>query len=171
MQTYENCEGKYGKYIMQQLILPAVHATPEAVADYTALGRKRIHWVDGNNMPGAFQLNPSWYLAHNREMQLDPNAKTNTYPKWQPHVHDVDEMLCFYGSNPDDPYNLNGEIEIILGDESHILTKSSLIFVPAGLSHTPPLVNRVDRPIFHFSMVLNSEYNFATDSGETFQAN
>ena len=59
---------------------------------------------------------------------------------------------------------------VIRGDESHSLTKSSLIFVPAGLSHTPPLVNRVDRPIFHFSMVLNSEYNFATDSGETFQA-
>lgn len=169
MEPCQNCEGKYGKLIMQELKLPAIHATPQAVADYEALGRKRIHWIDGDNMPGAFQLNTSWYLAPNREQQLNPDAKTNTYTKWQPHVHDTDEMLCFYGSDPDDPYNLNGEIEIHIDGEPHILTKSSLIFLPAGLPHTPPLVNRVERPIFHFSMVLTSDYHFVTEGGESFE--
>lgn len=169
MQTYQNCEGKYGKLIMQELKLPAVHATPQAVASYEALGRKRIHWIDGDNMPGAFQMNTSWYFAPNREQQLNPDAETDVYTKWQPHVHDTDEMLCFYGSNPDDPYNLNGEIEIHIDGEPHILTKSSLIFLPAGLPHTPPLVNRVERPIFHFSIVLTSDYHFVTEGGEAFE--
>jgi len=170
MKQFMNNEGEYGKYVIQDLILPAIHATPEAVADYHAMGRRRIHWVDGAVVPATFQLNTSWYLAPNREQQLNPQGETNTYTKWVPHVHDVDELLCFYGSDPDDQYNLNGEIEIIIGDESHVLTKSSLIFVPAGVPHTPPLVNRVDRPIFHFSMVLNPEYNFVTDEGEAFNA-
>ena len=82
----------------------------------------------------------------------------------------MDEILCFYGSDPEDPYNLHGEIELILGDESHILTKSSLIYVPAGMRHSTPLVNRIDRPIFHFSMVLNPNYNFVAEDGGTFMA-
>lgn len=75
------------------------------------------------------------------------------------------QMLCFYGSNPDDPYNLNGELEIYIGDEAHILTRSTLIFVPAGVVHSRPLFNRIDQPIFHVSMVLSTEYHFVIDNG------
>ena len=170
MKTVHNCEGVYGKYIMQELKLPPVHATPEAVADYEALGKKRIHWMDNANMPGCCQINTSWYFEANREKQLDPDARTNAYTKWQCHVHDVDEILCFYGSDPLDPYHLHAEIEIVLGDEHHLLTKSSLIYVPAGVSHSTPLVNRIDRPVFHFSMVLGKEYNFVGADGGTFAA-
>ena len=167
---YYNTDGEYGKYIVQELTLPQVHDTPEAKAYYKKTGRQRIHWLDGNLIPGAFQINTSWYLTPNREQTLNPDEETNAYTKWQPHVHDVDELLCFYGSDPDDQYNLNGEIEIIIGDETHILTKSSLIFIPAGVPHTTPLVNRLEKPIFHFSMVLNSEYNFVTADGDSFEA-
>lgn len=170
MEIYQNCAGANGKYIMQELKLPAIHATPKAVADYEALGKRRIHWMDDQNMPGCCQINTSWYFAANREQQLHPTEETNVYTKWQCHVHDVDEILCFYGSDPEDPYNLHGEIELILGDESHILTKSSLIYVPAGMRHSTPLVNRIDRPIFHFSMVLNPNYNFVAEDGGTFMA-
>jgi hypothetical protein len=69
----------------------------------------------------------------------------------KPHKHDYDEVLALIGSNPDDPNNLNGELEIFLNGEKHLITKSVMIFLPAGLEHGPIRWLRVDRPVFHFS--------------------
>ena len=76
-----------------------------------------------------------------------------------PHVHDTDEIIGFFGSNPDDPYDLGGEVEIWLEDDKHMLTRSCMIFVPAGMKHCPLTVTRVDRPIFHFTTVTGHEYD------------
>ena len=153
MEKFLNTEGKYGKYIMQELVLPEEKATPEAVAAYEANGRKRIHWLDGDNMPGCWQLNSSWYLETDKAAKPDdPNKELKT------HVHDVDEILCFTGSDPENPYDLGGVLELIIGDERHVLTKSTLIFIPAGLPHSEPCLVKVTRPIFHFSTVLSKTY-------------
>ena len=63
----------------------------------------------------------------------------------------VDEVVAFFGTNPEDPWDLCGEVELWLGDEKHIITKSSLVFIPKGLKHCPLIARRVDRPIFHFT--------------------
>lgn len=171
MDCFMNSEGKYGKYILQDLKLPPTHASPQAIEKYERAGRKRIHWMDGDNMPGAFQINTSWYYEANHEY-VDQWAKekgeNGTIGK--SHVHDVDELLCFYGSNPYDPYDLGGEIEIWIEGEKHLLTKSSLIFIPAHTSHLPLYVNKLERPIFHFSLLLNDSYSFVCENGEIFQA-
>ena len=159
-KTFMNQEGEYGKYIMQDLILPETHKNPEILARYARFG-KRIHWIDGNNMPGCFQMNTSWYFGPNKpNIQEAVNSAVGGAVSnvSRPHVHDFDEILGFYGSNPDDMYDLGGEIEIHLNGEKHILTKSTLIYIPAGLHHVPLYINKVDRPIFHFSVVMNSEY-------------
>ena len=70
------------------------------------------------------------------------------------HTHDSDEIIGFFGSNPQSPYDLCGEIEIWLEDENYILTRSCLIFIPAGMKHCPLIIMRVDRPIFHFTVVI-----------------
>ena len=57
-----------------------------------------------------------------------------------------------------DPYDLGGEIEIWLEDEKHIIDRSALIFVPAGMVHCPLVITRVDRPIFHFTIVRGHQY-------------
>ena len=87
----------------------------------------------------------------NREQQLAPGAEMPC------HTHTVGEILCYYGSDPADPYNLHAEIEFVIGNESHVITKSSLIFVPAGVPHSKPLVNAIDRPVFHFAILLGQE--------------
>ena len=79
-------------------------------------------------------------------------------------------IVCYYGTDPDNPYELNGEIEMIIGDETHILTKSSMIFLPAGLVHSTPLITVVNKPIFHFSLVLSSSYSFTGADGNVFEA-
>lgn len=166
-----NDGGEYGNYILQDLRLPAVHAAPEAVERYERAGRRRVHWLDGRVMPSAFQINTAWYYEANHEYMdrwAEEEGEAGTIGK--PHVHAVDELLCFYGSDPENPYDLNGEVEIWIEGERHLLTKSSLIYLPAGVSHLPLYVNRVERPIFHFSPLLDAEYAFACENGEVFEA-
>ncbi|MBR5381577.1 MAG: hypothetical protein IK136_03040 [Oscillospiraceae bacterium] len=146
-------DGKYGDLIVQSLTLPAEKKTPEALAAYARFG-KRVHWIDGGVVPGAFQMNTSWYFASNREAVL----ADGTNPMGREHRHEAPEILGFYGSDPDDPEDLGGEMELYIDGEKHLLTKSSLVFLPPMLPHCPLYVNRVDRPIFHFSVVMDTAY-------------
>jgi len=57
-------------------------------------------------------------------------------------VHDSDEIIGFFGSDSEKPEELNGEVEIWLGDEKHVIERSTMIFVPAGLVHCPLVLNR-----------------------------
>ena len=168
-QAFMNNEGEYGKYIMQDLQAPAVYSTPEAIAKYARKGSKRIHWIDGNNMGAPFQINTGYYYFANREILEEMAAEEGpTTSMGKPHVHDVDELLCFYGTDPENPYDLNGEIEFWLNGEKHLITKSSLIYIPAGTPHLPMFVNKCDKPILHFSLTLAPDYSFASQGGTDF---
>ncbi len=115
----------------------------------------RILWMDENVVEGAFHVNASWYLK----------AATTLADK--PHVHDTDEIIGFFGSDPSKPYDLGGEVEIWLEDEKQVITNSAMIFIPAGMNHCPLILKRVDRPIFHFSIVPSGLYVREDDKGES----
>ncbi len=51
--------------------------------------------------------------------------------------------------------------EVTLDGETHRITRSSLIFCPKGMPHMPLRILRVDKPIFHFSIVMGPKYNGA----------
>lgn len=155
-------DGEYGKQIVQDLILPETHTQPEVLERYARFGR-RIHWIDTNVVPGAFQMNTSWYFKPNRPENVEQAGKESGLGVFKPHKHDSDEILGFYGSNPDDPYDLGGEVELFIEGESHILTKSSLVFLPGGMEHCPLYVNKVDSPIFHFSIITEAQYTLRHD--------
>jgi len=137
---------KYGKYIVTRLQTPA-RFTPEFNASY-ARWAKRILWMDDDVVKGAFQMNCSWYLR-------PPIDKTS---EAQAHIHDADEIIGFFSNDHEDPYNLGAEIEFWLEDEKHIITTSALIFVPKGMKHCPLILRRVDKPIFHFSVLTGGHY-------------
>lgn len=145
-----NDEGEYGKYVVQTLQAPWM--PPEFTELYKTWGN-RLLWIDGNVVPGAFQMNMTWY--HNA-------PEFRPLPKHDEHCHDYDEIIGFIGSNPEDPYDLGGEIEVGINGEMHRLTKSTLIFLPAGLKHLPLSIISLDRPILHFSICLNSTYSYTT---------
>ena len=67
------------------------------------------------------------------------------------HVHDFDEIIAFFGTDLKDPYDLGAEVELWLDDEKHVITKTSLVFIPAGLKHGPLTFLRVDKPVFHYT--------------------
>ncbi len=65
---------------------------------------------------------------------LPPAQGVVTPPKRvsvQPHKHDYDEVLCFFGTDPEDFYNLNGEVELSI-------SRTSPISSPKALSSTFP---------------------------------
>lgn len=134
-----------GKYIVQDLKDPDM-GTPEFKEMYKKFAN-RVLWIDNNVVKGAFQMNTAWYF--------DVPEKD---PVFDEHVHDYDELIGFYGNNPDDPYDLGAEMEVTIDGETHEITRTSMIFLPAGVPHMPLRIKKVDRPVFHFSIVLNPEY-------------
>ena len=144
-------ESKYGKYIVTELKSPHPPEFEEAYSKWA----KRILWMDNKVVDGAFQMNCAWYLK-----------PPTPIPDWMKgsHTHDADEIIGFYSSDPNNPYDLGGEVEFWLEDEQHIITKSCMIFVPGGMKHCPLILRRVDRPIFHFSTVTGGQYKLQMES-------
>lgn len=147
MAILNNESGKYAGNIVQDC-----EGAPIMPADFKPIYEsfsKRIVWIDGECVPGAFQMNTAWYAA-----------VPSRDPIFEAHMHDdCDELIGFFGSDPENPNDLGGEIEFTIGREAHLLTKSSIIFVPAGVEHNPMRILRVDRPIFHFSVVNDAVYD------------
>ena len=77
----------------------------------------------------------------------------------KPHVHEFDEIITLFGTNPEDPNDLCGEVEFWLDDEKYTLTKSCIVYVPKGLKHCPMIFRNVERPIFHF--IVGDAGNYA----------
>jgi mannose-6-phosphate isomerase-like protein (cupin superfamily) len=76
------------------------------------------------------------------------------------HTHNFDEVIGFIGSpQQKDPHNLGGEMEVWLGGEKYLITKSCLIFVPKGLKHCPIRFNRIDSPILFFTFGMATTYS------------
>ena len=136
-------ESKFGKYIVTDLKSPYSAEFNAAYAKWAT----RVLWMDDKVVEGSFQMNVSWYLT--------PQTGQEPLPA---HNHDSSEIIGFFGNNHEDPYDLGGEVEFWFEDEKHTITRSSLIFVPANITHCPLILKRVDRPIFHFSTVTSSEY-------------
>jgi hypothetical protein len=131
------------RLIVTELRMPE---SKQRIAEAYSKYATRILWMDENVVPGSFHMNTAWYLKSTETLES------------KPHVHDTDEIIGFFGNNPDDPYDLGGEIEIWLEDDKHVIDRTAMIFVPAGMVHCPLVLTRVDRPIFHFTIVSGGRY-------------
>jgi hypothetical protein len=136
-------ELKYQKYILTDLKLP--EEMQEKAPEYNERAT-RVLWLEDWVMKGAPSIITSWYWKA---------TETEGTPS---HAHDFDEVLGFFGSDPQNPHDLGGEVEFWLEDEKYILKNSCLIFVPRGLRHCPLRVVKVDRPIFFLAVSTTSEY-------------
>jgi hypothetical protein len=141
---------KYGKYIVNTLKQPAAEApwSPPITAAGKGKGG-RVLFLDNEIVPGAFYMECVWVMP--RPAGTMPGGATARRVGTESHAHDYDEVIAFIGTDNNDPYDLGAEVELWLGDEKHIITKSSLVFVPAGLKHCPLTFLKVDRPVFHFT--------------------
>jgi hypothetical protein len=108
----------------------------------------RLLWLDNEVVKdSSFYMEVVWHWS----------GKTEGSPE-EVHVHDHDELIGFIGTVPGDPHALGAEIEIYLNGEKHILTKSCLIFLPAGVSHAPIIFRRIDYPFVGFTLMASPKY-------------
>ena len=141
-------ELKNSKYILKDFKIPT-KKMPEyrSKSKFTGSGYdKHILYLDSEIIEGAFYLECVWFTKESGGYFVEK------------HAHSYDEVIAFFGSDADDPYNLNGEVEIWLEDEKYVLTNSCIIFVPKGMVHCPLSINRVDKPIFHFTSGTTKGY-------------
>jgi hypothetical protein len=146
-------ETKYGHLIVTTLkknIKEAPWSPPASSVSPSKGGR--ILFMDNEVVKGAFYLECSWVMPRPR---TTPRPTGNSV---KPHAHDYDEVICFFGTNPEDFYDLGAEAELTLGGEKHTITKSCIVFIPKGLEHGPLNFIYVDRPVFHFTSGPNRMY-------------
>ena len=100
--------------------------------------RENILLLNSDVLPNAPYFTITWYCNPG-----DPHTET--------HEHDFDEYIGFAGSDPSDPTNLNGVVKFMIDNEWVTITKSTILFIPAGVKHCPYVIERVDKPIIHWS--------------------
>jgi hypothetical protein len=140
-------KSKYGKYIINDTSKFKMEAPlpDDPNVDHNFLV------MNDDAVKGSYFLRATWFWA-----------TPPTGHRRGGHVHEWDELLGFFGTVRRNPQDLGGEVHFWIDDEEHVLTKSSLIFLPKGLKHGPLFVKRVDTPIFHFSSGLSGKYNAGT---------
>ncbi len=141
--------GKYGRYVV---------ADPKLVRD---LAHHDFSCVRGFTYPDPVYL----------DADLCPESGTwldivwvweKTSPRELPglHVHPFPEIVLLVGSDPRDLGDLGGLVSWGMGDaadaETFALTRTTAIYVPAGLAHGPLVFERVDRPILTIAIGLGS---------------
>jgi hypothetical protein len=78
------------------------------------------------------------------------------------HLHQGDEFFIFLGTDPKNPMDLGGELEMWLGEgdqaEKYIMNKPTVMFSPGGVAHNPQYYSRVDRTIVQVVILLAPEW-------------
>jgi mannose-6-phosphate isomerase-like protein (cupin superfamily) len=104
-------------------------------------------YVDDAVIPGSYYFMAAWW-----------KQITGKGSPAEEHDHEFDEYLVFLGTDPDNPNDLCGEVELWIGGEKHTLTKSCAVFVPAGVKHAPIYFRRVDKPIWYLATGPTEKY-------------
>ena len=70
------------------------------------------------------------------------------HPPHGPHIHQDAELLVALGTDVNNPRDLGAKIEMCMGPEmeSHIITESTMMWIPAKFIHAPFRVLEVTRP-------------------------
>lgn len=102
-------------------------------------------WIDGKKLVGAPYMEAVWFKTSN---DTGPEA----------HAHDFDEFIGFVGTDPDNPEDLGAQVQFYIGDEFYSVTKSCLVYIPRGVTHSPILVPTLERSILHFSGGNGGDY-------------
>ncbi len=99
----------------------------------------RIMHIEEDRVPGAFYVDFVWIFKG-----------TGAAPAKQ-HDHDWPELIAFAGADPDKPYNIGGEMSLMLEDEYHATDKSTLICIPAHTQHCPWEFHDIQSPTLVFT--------------------
>jgi hypothetical protein len=153
-------EKKNAKYIYTEDIRPPIPANSgflKRMQEQRAAGNfmNSVHMLSlGNqNAQGTLYFDSVWITGLHGTQGVQVEIQ---------HSHDFDEIIGFFGNQPNNYRDLGGEIEFWLEDEEYSLTKSCVIFCPRGMKHLPLRFKRVDSPILFLTMGNGTAYTRAT---------
>ncbi len=119
------------------------------------------------NRPKIPMPNPSAYV----DSALHFGAKANFCMGWRyipepmlfdrvPHTHLFDEFLCFMGSNMENIFDFDATIELSMGEEGEVclIQQATVVYIPAGLVHTPLTFKKIGKPVLFQPVVLTPDY-------------
>jgi hypothetical protein len=121
-----------------------------------AQNKRQIAYVDYEDFPDANQVNVHWVTFH-----PDDEGKQDWGDYGHgPHEHKNPEMIIHMGTDPDNKEDLGGEVELAMGPEliRYHITKSCIVFLPAGFIHSPWIVRRVTRPFLVVTICQEIEH-------------
>jgi hypothetical protein len=77
-----------------------------------------------------------------------------------PHKHDFNQILYWFSGNTNDMSDLGAEVELFLGEENekYMINCSTAVGVPAGMSHMPAQVIRMDHRIIFMTVSVTGKY-------------
>jgi hypothetical protein len=89
----------------------------------------------------------------------DPN------PHIDEHTHDFDEIVIHLGTDPANPEDLGGEIEICIGGEPFLIKNTSAIYIPKGLKHGPLNWKKFEKPHLELTIMIGAGTLAEADPG------
>ena len=126
-------EGKYDKYITTEPLRDSIYPPHKKMLLYT--------------------------LEDNVNFSIRFTHIIKPYEMETPHTHDFDEVFCWVPCS-EDLSEFDAEVELYLGEEQekHVINKTTIAYIPAGLVHAPIVYKRIGKPIFFVNCVLASKY-------------
>jgi hypothetical protein len=134
-------ESKYAKFFLTE---PALRNQPKIPMAYPSA------YVDSARHFGS-QTNFSMAWRYIKEPMLFDRI---------PHSHKFDEFLCFLGGNLENIFDFDATIELSMGKEGEVclIEQATIVYIPAGLVHTPLTFKRIAKPVLFHPIALTPAY-------------
>jgi hypothetical protein len=105
-------------------------------------------YLDSEVIKDAFYVECVWFWPTDKKDEASP----------EPHVHDYDEVIGFFGTDPQNLNDLGAEIELYIDGEQNVMNQTFLAFIPKGVLHCPLNILKITRPVFHFATGQGKNY-------------
>ena len=108
----------------------------------------RMMYLDSEVIKGAFYVECVWFWPTEQKDTSSPD----------PHTHEWDEVIAFFGSDRANLQDLGAQIELWIDGEQNLINESFLAFIPAGIVHCPLNILSITKPVFHFAVGQGKQY-------------
>ncbi len=108
----------------------------------------RMMYLDSEVIKGAFYVECVWFWPTEQKDTSSPD----------PHTHEWDEVIAFFGTDRANLHDLGAEIELFIDGEQNLINETFLAFIPAGIVHCPLNILSITKPVFHFAVGQGKQY-------------
>jgi hypothetical protein len=136
----------HGKYITTQPKKNIV--VPKWGGNLKSDTSTRVMYLDSSVIPNAPYVECVWFWPTDKKDEASP----------APHKHEHDEVLGFFGTDPNDLNDLGAEIELYIDGERNVMNQTFVAYIPAGIIHNPLNFLKITRPVFHFATIAQKTY-------------